>query len=69
MSKSAKLAIRAFCQWHFGDETWAEQIIRIAEADDPIEAAEEELEGETVEGVLGEGRVLGRVPTEAGGAA
>lgn len=45
-------AVRAYCQWHLGDYSWGHAIMRIIESDDPIDEAEMECDGETVDEIL-----------------
>jgi len=47
-----KRALRAICQWHLGDPSWADMFIRVIESDDPLDEAEMEMDGETVDKVL-----------------
>jgi len=53
LTTDQKRAFKAMCQWHLGDPSWADMFIRVIESDDPLNEAEMEMDGETVDDILG----------------
>ncbi len=53
VSPELKRALRAFAQWNLGDQGWADEIIEILKAKDPIAKVNSTLPDGTVESVLG----------------
>lgn len=52
LSTDQKRALQAICGWHLSDTSWADMMIRVIESDDPLDEAEMEMDGETVESAL-----------------
>ena len=56
LTTDQKRALRAMCAWHLGDPQWASMFIRVIESDDPLDESEMEMDGETVDSILGNNR-------------